>query len=188
MPALHLKIYGAESDYTSKNPEFVEASNKRVREMSDQELADFLEERRTKKHKAIDGGENKNSKTNTVTDQSVMQKIVDEVRYPTAEEIIADTIIAVSVNNSFASFTFRLQDYFGAEEFADKLRDICKNYLRKTLCYEPPVGAKYAWWSDEWIYYDLGEETDSFEFLLERVRKYDGSDGNCMVAMKMRLD
>ncbi|KAI9743424.1 MAG: hypothetical protein M1835_002918, partial [Candelina submexicana] len=182
MPAVHLKIYGAESDYTSKNLEFVDACNKRVLEMSDKEVDNLLEARRKQKN-AIEGG-NKTSGRNDTYGRSTSEDDVNEASKRTAVEVNRETVFTVRVDNSDAQILrVGLQDVT-YDRLIDDIRVLVAAHRNTMKDAEiATVAVKFGWWSDEWLEYEF-DSPYSFEFMLERIRRYDGSAGNCMVAFK----
>ncbi|KAI9703377.1 MAG: hypothetical protein M1836_007945 [Candelina mexicana] len=95
---------------------------------------------------------------------------------PPADDIAVDTCLVVSASTKDRAQILRLDDINNAKALQTGILDLWGLKIGSI----ESVSVLYRWWSEKVLEFRLNNTAD-FEFLRERVKKYDGSKGNCVV-------
>ncbi len=98
------------------------------------------------------------------------------------KDVPNDTCLVISVSNKDHAQLLYLQDYNNAEALQAGILGLWKLRLESV----ESVSVRYRWWSERALGFRLNNVAD-FKFLLERVRRYDGSKGNCVVELHVKV-
>ncbi|KAI9779788.1 MAG: hypothetical protein M1835_004625 [Candelina submexicana] len=101
---------------------------------------------------------------------------------PPVDDIAVDTCLVVSASTKDRAQILRLDGINNAKALQNGILDLWGLKIGSI----ESVSVLYRWWSDKALEFRL-DNTADFEFLRERVEKYDGSKGNCVVEFCVKV-